>query len=168
MVSSFGIPGRPQSGPRGRQRQPAKGSKSGAASVRRTSRSRSFRRYTVRSKERRGSPTDIDQGEAVVARDVSSQSDYVRSSGLRFHRVDVRRPEEVNVGETHREQRILGLSLVASKGHPTSSGRVCASAAQKRGRCVGAAATENARELDRMVHGDRAEPRVRYRAGIRG
>src|ERR1700738_4702817 len=42
----------------------------------------------------------------------------------RLHRADVRRPEEVNVGETCREQRILGLSLVASKGHPTSSGRV--------------------------------------------
>ena len=33
----------------------------------------------------------------------------------RLHRADVRRPEEVNVGETCREQRILGLSLVASK-----------------------------------------------------
>src|ERR1700730_6489920 len=71
----------------------------------------------------------------------------------RLHRADVRRPEEVNVGETCREQRILGLSLVASKGHPTSSGRVCASAAQKRERCVGAATTESARELDRVVHG---------------
>ena len=49
----------------------------------------------------------------------------------RLHRVDVRGPEDVNAGKTRCEQCLLGLTLVARVGNPTSSGRVCASTAQK-------------------------------------
>jgi hypothetical protein len=37
------------------------------------------------------------------------------------HRVDVRGSEDVNAGKAPGEQRVLGLSLVAREGHPTSA-----------------------------------------------
>ena len=85
----------------------------------------------------------------------------------RRHWVDVRGSENVNAGKAPGEQRVLGLSLVACEGNPTSSRRVRATAAQEGERCVGAAAMENSCELHRVVHCYGAEPCVRYRPGIR-
>src|ERR1700739_135672 len=48
-----------------------------------------------------------------------------------LHGVDVRRPENINTGKARREQCLLSFSLVAGEGHPTSSGRGRATAAQE-------------------------------------
>src|SRR6185437_2901921 len=93
----------------------------------------------------------------------------VAEGGLlaRFDGVDIRRPKFVNVGKPRREERLLGCSLVASERHPASSGGIRAIPAQEGERRVRAAAAQNARELDRVVYGDRTEVRVRYRTGVR-
>jgi hypothetical protein len=49
----------------------------------------------------------------------------------RLHRVDVRRSEDVNAGKTRCEQCLLGLTLVAREGKPTSSRWICAVPAQE-------------------------------------
>src|ERR1700722_19083112 len=49
----------------------------------------------------------------------------------RLHGVDVRWPEDVNVGKTYCEHCLLGLTLVAREGKPTSSRGVCAVPAQE-------------------------------------
>src|SRR4029077_3195981 len=72
-----------------------------------------------------------------------------------------------NVVEPRREERLLGLSLVASERHPASSRGVRAIPAQEGERRVRARAAQHARELDRVVYGDRTEFRVRYRTGVR-
>src|ERR1700756_2764105 len=84
----------------------------------------------------------------------------------RRHRIDVCRAKEIDLRETGRAQRVLGLSLVAFEGHPTPSRRICATPAQECERRVGTAAAENSRECDRVVHGYRAELCVRYRPGV--
>src|SRR5258708_5567832 len=66
--------------------------------------------------------------------------------------------------ESRREQRLLGLSLVARESYSTSSRRIRAHPAQKCERRLRAAAAQNACELDRVVNGDCAKLRVRHRA----
>ena len=61
------------------------------------------------------------------------------------------------MGESGRDERVLGLSLVACEGNPTSPGRVRAIPAQECERRVGTALAKNSRELDRVVDGYVAE-----------
>src|SRR5579863_3951349 len=85
----------------------------------------------------------------------------------RLDRVDIGRSKYIDVGEPRGQQRVFGFSLIACEGHPASSRRVRAVPAQERECRVGAAAVENARELDGVVNSDLAEFRVRYGPGIR-
>jgi hypothetical protein len=50
----------------------------------------------------------------------------------RLHWVDVGGSEDVNVGKCRREQRFLGLSLVARERQPVSSSLIRAAAAQRK------------------------------------
>src|SRR5439155_1930077 len=84
----------------------------------------------------------------------------------RLHRVDVRRAEDVYAGKSCRGQCLLGFALVPCEGNPTSSGRIRPTPAQESERRVGAAAAKHSSKLDRVVHGDSAEFRVRHRAGV--
>jgi len=47
----------------------------------------------------------------------------------RFHRIDVRGTENINVEEPCGEECLLGLSFITCVRNPTSSGRVCATPA---------------------------------------
>jgi hypothetical protein len=75
-------------------------------------------------------------------------------------------PEDIDAGETGREECLLGLSLVARESHPTSAGRIRATSAQERKSRVRAAAAQDTCELDGVVHGNLAEFGVRHRAGV--
>src|SRR5262249_58540675 len=67
-------------------------------------------------------------------------------------------------GNPRRKERLLRLSLVAREGHPASSRLVRATPAQERERRARAAAVEKARELNRVIDGNLAKLRVRYRS----
>jgi hypothetical protein len=71
------------------------------------------------------------------------------------------------VRKASREECVLGLSFVTRKSQSTSSRRVRATPTQERKRSSRAAAAENSRELDRIVHGYPTEFRVWHGAGVR-
>jgi hypothetical protein len=59
-----------------------------------------------------------------------------------------------------------GIALVACEAQPASSCRVRSTPAQQGKRRVGATPAQHSRELDRVVHGDPAQLRVRHRPGV--
>src|ERR1700733_6880181 len=78
----------------------------------------------------------------------------------RLHGVDVGGPKNVKSRKSRGEENIFGLSLITCKSHAALPRRVRAIPTQERERRVGAAAAENSRELDRVVHSYPAELRV--------